>query len=72
MAAYFHCVVRFVVASFWVLSWFADLVPVFERSFDLHDPLISHPHGKDQYVIHFSRLSLTASTMQNSLELVPV
>ncbi|KAF8239420.1 lipid phosphate phosphatase 1 [Tricholoma matsutake] len=38
----------FVVASFWVLSWFADLVPVFERSFDLHDPLISHPHGKDQ------------------------
>jgi hypothetical protein len=52
-------VLRFVVVSFWVLSWFASVAPVFERSFDLHDPLISHPHGKDQCVIRFSRLPFT-------------
>jgi len=37
-----------VVFCLWVLSWMAGAIPVFERRFDVHDPLISHPHREDQ------------------------
>ncbi|KAH0582981.1 hypothetical protein H2248_010874 [Termitomyces sp. 'cryptogamus'] len=36
-----------VVLFIWIISWIAEELPVYERSFDLNDPLISHPHGKD-------------------------
>lgn len=61
-------IIRLIVLSFWVLSVFASAAPVFERSFDLHDPLISYPHGKDQYVL-VSQAFIELSFIPNLLEL---
>lgn len=42
---------RLAVLGIWTLAWIASNVSVFERKFDLDDPLISHPHyDGDQYV----------------------
>ncbi|GLB41687.1 putative phosphatase [Lyophyllum shimeji] len=36
-----------VVVAIWVLSQIVKHLPVYERSFELNDPLISHPHRAD-------------------------
>ncbi|KAF8075100.1 lipid phosphate phosphatase 1 [Lyophyllum atratum] len=52
-----------VVAGIWILSQIAGKLPVYERSFDLKDPLISHPHREDT----------VSSTLNHSLALfVPI
>ncbi|KAF9466117.1 lipid phosphate phosphatase 1 [Collybia nuda] len=37
-----------VIVLIWMLAWITSLSPVFERTFDLKDPIIDYPHGKDQ------------------------
>ncbi|KAJ6581620.1 phosphatidic acid phosphatase type 2/haloperoxidase [Mycena capillaripes] len=53
-----------VVAAFWILSELADQLPVFERDFYASDPVINHPHKKNQISgisNHFIALLVPAS-----------
>ncbi|KAJ7043712.1 lipid phosphate phosphatase 1 [Mycena alexandri] len=55
-----------VVAAFWVLSEFAGQITVFERDFYVQDPVINHPHKKNQISgasNHFIALLVPAATV---------
>ena len=41
---------RLVVLCIWMFTWVLYHTPVFERDFDLNDPLINHPIRHEQYV----------------------
>jgi len=36
-----------VISVIWILCWAADYIPIYIRSFDLNDPLISHPQKEN-------------------------
>lgn len=46
-----HSLYRLFATLLWFLGEVIDTIPVYERSFALDDPLISHPHRKQQYEI---------------------
>jgi membrane-associated phospholipid phosphatase len=52
-----------VVTGLFLLSWFIDTLPVFERDFSLNDPLIQHPHTSEQ---------ISSSTNNLIASMVPV
>ncbi|KAF7308881.1 Lipid phosphate phosphatase 1 [Mycena kentingensis (nom. inval.)] len=54
------------VASFWLFSEFAAAIPVFERDFYATDPIIMHPHKKNQIsgaTNHFVALLVPAAVV---------
>ncbi|KAJ7642760.1 lipid phosphate phosphatase 1 [Mycena polygramma] len=55
-----------VVAAFWILAELANKLPVFERDFNAGDPVINHPHKKNQIsgaLNHFIALLIPAATV---------